>query len=108
MNNNDLIRAVLALAAYEKTGTEDYDFLATIGNADRLSGETQTLPDGFAAVVYEMGNKYIISYRGTDNWQDVPFGWSCGDFSPIISAQSYGAVSFIKRFVANQAAINPG
>ena len=94
MDNKDLIKAVLSLAAYDSSDSK----LADIGGAHRISEATQELSDGFAAVVYEIGNKYIISFRGTNDNADIFSGWPVGLGVPTAS-QALAALNFYKSTI---------
>lgn len=66
MTYNDLMMAVLSMAAYKKQPQ-------SIGSANFISSSAtspnaqQYIADGFFAATYQLNGKIVIAYRGTDN-----------------------------------------
>jgi hypothetical protein len=114
--NQDLLQAILAMDAYNRTGADDTPRNLVvdgtrIGNVNVLSGANGVSEDrssGFFAQVYQdvFTQQKTISYRGTDFTpaseliKDGVNGWTVG--AGIYTAtQAQEAAQFFQRVVAN-------
>jgi hypothetical protein len=93
--NRDLMLAVLAMDAYNSVGN--------IGTATNKNADITPAMDaaGFSAQAYTYGGETIISYRGTDGFDDVLNGWGGG--AGLQTTQAGMAAAFYKSVVGANA-----
>src|SRR5713226_6697398 len=108
---NDLFLAILAMDAYNRTGGLSSQGLilpngTMLGNATILSGAGGVLEDpssGFFAQAYEFGDgTKVISYRGTDDFLDMLYGWPIG-LAAYDATQAKLAAKFYQQVAAGGA-----
>lgn len=106
------MKAILAMDAYNRGYNPGISFGSNskqspdtpgikIGNAEiyRANGDAAAQAVGFYAIAYEYNGQKVISYRGTDDGQDIIHGWPAGGGAVTVD-QAEMAFEFYKS-VAN-------
>lgn len=99
--DSKLMKAILAMDSYNRgynagivfgdnsESSEEIIGVTKIGNYTVLLNSTAAFADdaaesiGFYAIAYEYNGEVIVSYRGTDDFLDIVYGWPVGAGLPF-------------------------